>query len=101
VVLVLGKEADASVYDPRVVRRYLASIGVPLFVWTPTGPRPNLSEEWGTADDISNLDLLQAATARLRKTLAAQRVAWVDVDPLSALRVKADERCGVTTVAAR
>ena len=98
VIFLLSDRPDSSRNDPRVVRRYLASIGVPLFVWSLTGPRPDLAESWGEIDDISSVDLLRAAAAKVRKSLASQRIAWVHADPLSALRIKADERCGMTTV---
>ena len=101
VVLVLSDHADASKSDPHAVRRYLQSIGVPLFVWSLNGPRPDLADTWGPVDDISSIDYLRAAVSRLRATLAVQHVAWVHVDPLNALRVKADERCGVTTMVSR
>ena len=90
---------DTSHNVAREVRRYLVSIGVPLFVWSVTGPRPELAESWGMVDDISSIGLLRAAVARVQQTLNAQRIAWVHADPLSALRIKADERCGVATVA--
>jgi hypothetical protein len=99
VILLLSDQPDFSRNDPRAVRRYLASIGVPLFVWSASGPRPDLAERWGSVDDISSVDLLRAAAAKVRKTLATQRIAWVHADPLSALRIQADERCGVATVA--
>ncbi len=99
VVLILSKHPDSSGNDPRVVRRYLADIGVPFFVWSLNGPRPDVSDSWGEVEDVSSFSLLEAAAAKLRDNLAAQRIAWVDVDPLKALRLRADSRCGVTTVA--
>ena len=98
VVLLLGNRDDDSLNDPRAVRRYLETIGVPLFVWSLTGPRPN--DPWGAIEDVSTSDGLHAAADKLRANLAAQRVAWVDVDPLKALRLHADSRCGMETVAA-
>ena len=99
VVLVVSNRQDQSSYPPAAVRRYLADLGVPLFVWSPTGPRPDLADSWGEVDDISNIAALRAAADRVRATLDAQRIAWVDVDPLRALQLRADERCGVATVA--
>ncbi|MDQ6800466.1 MAG: hypothetical protein M3041_06465 [Acidobacteriota bacterium] len=99
VVLVVGKRPDNSINDPRAVRRYLANIGVPLSVWSLTGPRPELTEIWGEIEDVSSTNGLQAAADKLRENLAAQRIAWVDVDPLKALRLRADPRCGMATVA--
>jgi hypothetical protein len=99
VVLLLSNTPDTSHHSPATVRRYLAAIGVPLFVWSLTGPRPDLADSWGLVDDISTSEALRAATDRLRETLASQRVAWVALDPLTALRVEANERCGLSPVA--
>ncbi len=81
VVLVLsGSPEDASRYDPAMVRRYLASIRVPLFVWAVekgTAESPALAV-WGKVEDASNLNRFRSAVARLRDTLEAQRVVWVE-----------------------
>jgi hypothetical protein len=92
VVLVFNARADVSHNDPAAVRRYLASIGVPFFVWS-ADPTAETSR-WGTVEDISTIQHLRAATLKLRTTLAEQRVTWIHADPLRALRVKAEERCG-------
>jgi hypothetical protein len=98
VVFVLSATADSSRYDPAVVRRYLQSLGVPLFVWSLTGPRPELADTWGPVEDIGTLPKLEEATKRVRKALDEQRVAWVDVDPLTALQLNAKESCGIATM---
>jgi hypothetical protein len=72
---------------------------VPMFVWSLIGPRSDLTDIWGEVEDVSSLNGLRAAADKLRANLAAQRVAWVDVDPLKALRLRADPRCGMATVA--
>jgi len=99
VVFILSSNRDSSANDPAAVRRYLDDIGVPLFVWSLSGPRPELADSWGPVDDVSTIAGLHAASDRLRRTLSAQRIAWVDVDPLTALRLRADPRCGLATVA--
>lgn len=99
VVLVLSRKRDESTHAPREVRRYLASIGVPLFVWSPTAPPPPRAETWGEFDDVSTTEKLGQAIERIRRALAEQRIAWVDVDPLTALRLKANESCGIETSA--
>jgi len=96
VVLVLSRSADQSTIEPASVRHYLEAIGVPLFVWSLTGPRPDLASSWGEVEDISNPRQFRAAVERLRGSLASQHVVWVASDPLSALHVEADPRCGVT-----
>ncbi len=99
VVLVLSKSVDTSRSQPAGVRHYLDSIGVPLFVWSPTGLRPDLGTSWGDVDDVSNPQRFQMAVQRLRASLASQHVAWVATDPLTALRAEAAPRCGITTLA--
>jgi len=85
--------------DPRMVRRYLGSIGVPLHVWSLSGPRPDLETTWGTVEDISTMPLLREAVDRLRESLSAQRVVWVRANPLDAVHVRADARCGLESLA--
>jgi len=93
VILLLSAQPDESHYQPSAVRRYLGSIGVPLFVWSLSGPRPELADSWGAVDDISTLDRLSVAVEKVRRSLDEQHIVWVAADPLSALRVQASERC--------
>jgi hypothetical protein len=72
---------------------------VPLFVWSVNGPRPDLEEAWGDVDDISTPGQLLAAVQRLRDSLASQHVVWIGSDPLTALRVDSDPRCGLRPLA--
>jgi hypothetical protein len=101
VVLLLSDAADASRNDAGAVRRYLASIGVPLYVWSATGPHADLAAGWGAIEDVSTPERLANAVSRLRSDVAQQRVAWVAADPLRALRATATGRCAVQTVAQR
>lgn len=83
VVLVLGgHEQDASRYDPAVVRRYLAAVHVPLFVWSLYGAGNSAArawmESWGKVEDISTLPRLEAAVSRLKAELDSQRIVWLD-----------------------
>jgi len=96
VVLVLDSARDSSHFAAQTVRRYLASIGVPLFVWSVTGPRPDLADSWGAVVDVSRRTKLEAATDDLRKNLAAQRVVWLEGDPIHALRATVKPACGLT-----
>jgi hypothetical protein len=100
VVLALSRFEDKSSHDAASVRKYLASIGVPLFVWSFTGPRPELHETWGEIDDVSSHGKLKIAAARLRAELASQRVAWIAADPVAALRITSTGHYGITPVAA-
>jgi hypothetical protein len=79
VVLVLGDESrDSSRYTPGAVRRYLALIRVPLFVWSlkSLSSQP-LAAGWGKVEDISTSAKLDAAVRRLKAELALQRIVWV------------------------
>lgn len=81
VVLLVGPSPeDASRYDPATVRRYLAAIRVPLFVWRMgEGPAPAaLSAAWGDVEDVSTLPRLSTAFERLKDELASQRIIWVE-----------------------
>lgn len=102
VVLVVGRDrADASRHDAATVRRYLASIGVPLRVWSLVGPAPEIVATWGTVEDISTLGGLLDAVVRLRRDLEQQRIAWLAADPVTALRVAAAPGCAFEPVARR
>ena len=101
VVLVLSSHEDASAHSAASVRRYLASIGVPLFVWSPSGPRPDMLAAWGEIDDISSRANLKSAVDRLRAELASQRVAWVATDPVTALRLRPTGKCAITPLASQ
>jgi len=99
VILVVSKAPDRSLYLPQVVRGYLEEVGVPLFVWSADGARPDLTAAWGRIDDISTTAGLQAAIGRVNDALARQRIVWVAADPLAALNAEGAERCGLTPVA--
>jgi hypothetical protein len=99
VILVVSKAPDRSLYLPQVVRGYLEEVGVPLFVWSADGARPDLTAAWGRIDDISTTAGLQAAVGRVNDALARQRIVWVAADPLAALNAEGTERCGLTPVA--
>jgi hypothetical protein len=83
VVLVLGRdEPDASRYAPAVVRRYLAAIHVPLFVWSLYGADTPAAGAWAQGgepvEDISSVPKLEAAVARLKGELEDQTIVWLD-----------------------
>lgn len=78
VVLLLGPSPqDASRYDPAAVRRYLAAIRVPLFVWR-VGAGAPARTAWGDAEDVSTLPGLRSAVSALKEELASQRIVWVE-----------------------
>ncbi len=98
VVVVLDHRADGSSHDAASIRGYLSTIGVPLYVWSLTGPRPELAG-WGLIDDISSPAKLKVAAERLHTDLETQRVAWLATDGVSALRVQTTGRCNLTPLA--
>jgi hypothetical protein len=99
VVLMLSQCKDVSTHSGPSIRNYLASIGVPLFVWSPAGPRPELQGEWGDIQDVSSLPKLRIAAGQLRAELSTQRVAWVAAEPVQAFRIEPTGRCGITPLA--
>lgn len=99
VILVLGDETRAGRYSAQVVRRYLASIGAPLLVWSTAVPTSEQRARWGDIADISTNAALTAATNHLREVLATQRVVWLAAPPVTALRATARETCGIRPVA--
>jgi hypothetical protein len=80
VLLVLdGTTADRSRYDPATVRRYLAAIHVPLYVWSVAKPPdPAATSAWGPVENAAILSRLYSAFNRLAADLAAQRIVWLD-----------------------
>ena len=101
VIVVLDHQNDSSSHDPGSIRGYLSSIGVPLYVWSVSGLRPELEARWGEIDDISSPAKLRIATDRLRTDLETQRVAWLSTDAVAALRVQPTGRCNLTPLAQR
>ncbi|HXO20685.1 MAG TPA: hypothetical protein VOA87_12280 [Thermoanaerobaculia bacterium] len=80
VLLVLGDGLfDASRYDPAALRRYLATIRVPLHVWSVTGlPKGPAAAAWGEVEDASSMSKLLKAAEGLRSDLESQRIVWVE-----------------------
>ncbi len=78
VVLILKGEAnDGSRLTPADVRGYLASIGVPLFVWS-VDPAGRFNPAWGEIDDISSAWGVRRAYDRLERELRAQQIVWLE-----------------------
>ncbi|HJQ38304.1 MAG TPA: hypothetical protein VKB93_14300 [Thermoanaerobaculia bacterium] len=88
VVLVLGGERDDSQHTAGAVRRYLERIGVPLRVWSLIGVTPQMTTQWGDVRDISNPELLRDATEELQALIDEQRIAWLALQPMAALKAK-------------
>jgi hypothetical protein len=79
VVVILGGETgDSSRHAPAAVRRYLAAIRVPLFVWSlKSAVAPPLAAAWGRVEDVSSAGTLLTAVTLLKAELARQRIVWV------------------------
>jgi len=78
VLLVLGDQPrDSGEASPDVVRRYLESLAVPLFVWT-VGPATGTDTLWGRATDVSSSRLMSRATRALFRDLERQRIVWLE-----------------------
>jgi hypothetical protein len=79
VLLVLsGDQVDESLYVPPTVRRFLAALRVPLFVWYLGTPQPgSAAAAWG-ADEVTQSWHVGAGTDRIRKELDAQRIVMVE-----------------------
>jgi hypothetical protein len=88
VVLVLGDQAadDRSTLSPAAVRQYCETIGVPLHVWSFIGATPALRDAWGDVTDISTTPGISGAIVELRRDLDSQRVAWLPLARLDAVR---------------
>jgi hypothetical protein len=79
VLLVLaGSEEDASLYAAAVIRRFLAALRVPLYVWSLGGAKPGTTAaEWG-AEEVSQTWHVAGAARRIRQDLDSQRIVMVD-----------------------
>lgn len=77
VVLVTDPDTvDHSSHAIRSVRSYLASLQVPLVVWTPA--KSEEWETWGEARNIRNRNFLFRQVRELRALLDRQLVVWVE-----------------------
>ncbi len=79
VLLVLSEKAmDRSPSDPSLVRRYLESIRVPLFVWTLADPASPAAAAWGDAEKVSSVGRMRKAFNRLKADLDSQHIVWIE-----------------------
>ncbi|HET9211085.1 MAG TPA: hypothetical protein VFR03_11840 [Thermoanaerobaculia bacterium] len=79
VLLILsGDQEDDSFYDPATVRRFLAALRVPLFVWYLGTPKPgSAAAAWG-AEEMTQSWHVAAGADHIRKELDSQRIVMVD-----------------------
>ncbi len=78
VLFVYGGSPDASKLAPEVVRRYLAKLRVPLYVWAVSLPAAKRAEGWGKVTLVRNYPAFLAAGRTLLDDVEAQRIVWVD-----------------------
>lgn len=79
VVLVLsGDPADSSQFPAPAVRAYLEDLRVPLFVWSVDDPSEATIEAWGDVTRIDREGRMRNAVKELSRTVARQRILWVD-----------------------
>jgi hypothetical protein len=78
-LLLSAQEKDQSRYDPELVRRYLAALRVPLFVWCVGQPEPgSAAAAWGKVETLKDEADLKRAFKALREDLDTQRIVLVD-----------------------
>ena len=97
-LLLSAQEKDQSRYDPAQVRRYLAALRVPLFVWCVGQPEPgSAAAAWGKVEILKSEGDLKRSFEALREALDSQRIVMVDgrilpqsiaISPLAASRVE-------------
>jgi len=81
VLLVLNGDEleDYSRYDAGAVRRFLAALRVPLYVWTLGKPTPGtFATSWGPTVEVDEVQNLYRAVDSLRQELRTQRIVLVD-----------------------
>ncbi len=78
VLLLGGSPTRQHAYSPSNARNYLRLLQVPFFAWSlAEGPHP----DWPDAEELDpalNLKSLRQAIRRLRDTLDAQRIVWLE-----------------------
>jgi hypothetical protein len=78
-LVLAGNEKDQSLYDAVRVRRYLAALRVPLFIWCLEEPAAGSSlTAWGACENVTAAPDLLGAMDRIREELDAQRIILVD-----------------------
>jgi hypothetical protein len=79
-VVLPGNAKDKSRFAPAMIRRYLAALHVPLFVWCLGRPeRRSAAEAWGEPIRVLRAESdLQRAYGELLDTLDSQRIVMVD-----------------------
>ncbi len=77
VLIMVGDDPDSSGISPQAAVAFLQRLHVPLYVWSPSNKTPRQGP-WGEVEHIPSLRALSGSYKRLSKTLARQRVVWLD-----------------------
>lgn len=82
VLLVLGAaDRGIEVEHTELVRRFLRTLGVPLFVWSPLAEVAQTADgPWGSLTDVSSRLRYARGVKELVKTVERQRVVWIEGD---------------------
>jgi hypothetical protein len=78
VVLLLIDARDASRHSPQDVRRFLERLRVPLFVWSLDDLGGETKRRWGEVAPVDYDSAIEEAVHALRRSLATQRIVWVE-----------------------
>jgi hypothetical protein len=78
VLFITGGSPDSSRLTPEVVRRYLAKLRVPLYVWAVDGPSAGKARPWGSVATLRDHPTFLAAGRKLLDDVAAQRIVWLE-----------------------
>ena len=78
VLIVDPATPDRSLFSPAAVRRYLARLHVPLFVWTTAAEAGGSTRGWGEVAVVATWHDLESAVRKLREALDHQAIVWVD-----------------------
>ena len=73
-----GNAQDASRFAGPAVRRYLAALHVPLFVWSARPVSDSTKAAWGGVENVSTPPGLDRAFQRLTEELDAQRIVHLE-----------------------
>jgi hypothetical protein len=77
-VVLVRSGKDASGFDAATVRRYLAALRVPLFVWSVGTPEPATIAAWGKVVDCTLPSEVDRGFEALKQALESQRIVWVE-----------------------
>jgi hypothetical protein len=78
VVLLLMDAGDASRHSPQEVRGFLERLRVPLFVWSLNDLGGETKRRWGAVSPVDYDSALEEAVRAVRRSLATQRIVWIE-----------------------